>query len=45
MSTTRTDELFRSFASTFKGALIGPESPDYDIARAVWNGSIDARPA
>ncbi len=45
MSRTQTDQVVRSFASTFKGTVIAPDSPDYDAARAVWNGSIDALPA
>lgn len=29
----------------FGGALIRPDDPGYDAARAVWNGMIDKRPA
>jgi FAD/FMN-containing dehydrogenase len=29
----------------YQGALIGPEHADYDGARAVWNGTVDRRPA
>jgi FAD/FMN-containing dehydrogenase len=28
----------------FHGILITPEHPEYDAARAVWNGKIDRRP-
>jgi FAD/FMN-containing dehydrogenase len=28
----------------FRGVLITPDHPDYDDARAVWNGTIDRRP-
>jgi FAD/FMN-containing dehydrogenase len=28
----------------FRGALITLEHPDYDDARAVWNGTVDRRP-
>ena len=45
MATTRTDDVVRSFGATFNGTAIAPDSPDYDAARALWNGSIDARPA
>jgi FAD/FMN-containing dehydrogenase len=30
--------------SGFRGELIAAEHPDYDSARAVWNGTIDRRP-
>src|SRR5215218_7637337 len=35
------DELRASLA----GDLVGPADPAYDERRAVWNGSIDRRPA
>src|SRR5262245_22443823 len=28
----------------FRGALITDDHPEYDAARAVWNGSVDRRP-
>ena len=31
--------------ASFGGKLTEPTDPDYDSARAVWNGSIDRRPA
>ncbi|MGY1737276.1 FAD-binding oxidoreductase [Geodermatophilus sp. SYSU D00684] len=37
-----TQELRRA---GFAGALVEPGDPDYDRARAVWNGAVDARPA
>lgn len=30
---------------TFRGELIDPAHPDYEVHRRVWNGSIDRRPA
>jgi FAD/FMN-containing dehydrogenase len=40
------DELaVQRFASGLRGRLIDPASPDYDAARAVWNGMIDRHPA
>jgi FAD/FMN-containing dehydrogenase len=32
-------------SAEFKGARITPDDPAYDIARAIYNGSIDRRPA
>ena len=37
-------DLARSFAATFAGTIITPEDEQYDAARAVWNGTVDARP-
>ncbi len=45
MSSTKTDEVAQSFASEFTGTVVAPGDDLYDSARAVWNGSIDARPA
>jgi FAD/FMN-containing dehydrogenase len=45
MSATNNRQLARSFATTFAGTAVGPADPGYDSARAIWNGTIDARPA
>lgn len=36
---------FESFRNGFDGEVLTPSQPDYDTARAVWNGAIDRRPA
>lgn len=38
------EEQLAQFEAGFHGDLIRPDDPDYDDARAVWNGMIDKRP-
>jgi FAD/FMN-containing dehydrogenase len=42
--TTPTTEAPRTIDG-FGGELITPGNPDYDTARAVWNGAVDRRPS
>jgi FAD/FMN-containing dehydrogenase len=42
--TTSVDGL-DAFAAGLHGRVIGPDAPDYDQARAIWNGVVDRRPA
>jgi FAD/FMN-containing dehydrogenase len=39
------EAVIADLRSTLRGALLTPANPDYDAARAVWNGMIDRRPA
>jgi FAD/FMN-containing dehydrogenase len=39
-----TDQAMASLKTRFRGPLIGPKDPDYDSARALYNGMIDKRP-
>ena len=32
-------------AAAFRGEILGPADPGYDVHRRIWNGSIDRRPA
>lgn len=34
-----------ALAGQLQGRLIGPEDPEYDTARSVWNGMIDRHPS
>ena len=42
---TLAESRIEEFRSSLGGELIRPGDPDYDDARAVWNGMIDRRPA
>jgi FAD/FMN-containing dehydrogenase len=37
-------DLARALADGFSGVVVTPGDPSYDEARAVWNGTVDARP-
>jgi FAD/FMN-containing dehydrogenase len=39
------DPILSRLAGELDGMLIDPSHTDYDRARAIWNGSIDRRPA
>ncbi len=39
------DDAISALAGGLRGRLIRPADPDYDAARAVYNGMIDKRPA
>ena len=36
---------YDDLAGVFRGELLLSESPGYDVARRIWNGAIDRRPA
>ena len=38
------DVEVEGFATRLDGEVLSSEDPDYDQARAVWNGMIDRRP-
>jgi FAD/FMN-containing dehydrogenase len=38
-------DLARSFAARFTGTAIVPDDERYETARAVWNATVEARPA
>jgi FAD/FMN-containing dehydrogenase len=37
-------EILQSFKAGFRGPVLGPDAPDYDEVRQVWNAMIDRRP-
>jgi FAD/FMN-containing dehydrogenase len=37
--------LVAALRNTLRGEVVAPSDPEYDRARAVWNGIIDRRPA
>lgn len=42
---TLTENAVDALRATFRGPLVGPDDPDYDVARTVWNAMVDKRPA
>jgi hypothetical protein len=38
-------EAIEDFKQRLRGSLLAPADPNYDVARRVWNGMIDKRPA
>lgn len=36
--------MLEALRPSLRGDLIGPENPEYDAARRIWNGMIDRRP-
>ena len=34
-----------AFGASLRGALVTPDSDDYDAARLIWNGMFDKKPA
>jgi FAD/FMN-containing dehydrogenase len=36
---------FDELRGSFRGELLVPTDPGYDVARRIWNGAIDRRPA
>ena len=45
MNSFDADLIDGPFGSAFAGTVITPGDPAYDGARALWNGTVDARPA
>ena len=45
MNSFDADLIAGPFGSVFAGSIITPGDAAYDAARAVWNGTVDARPA
>lgn len=43
-TTTIGQEATDTLAGDLRGALLLPDSPDYDEARSIWNAMIDRRP-
>ena len=44
-SVSRDRHDLEAFGAGLRGRVITPDAPDYDEARAIWNGMIDRRPA
>lgn len=37
-------EILQAFKAGFRGPVLGPEAPEYDETRKIWNAMIDRRP-
>ena len=44
-ATTVSDKAITALADVLRGRLVQPSDPDYEDARAVWNGMVDRHPA
>jgi len=44
-ATALDDAALADLARYFRGELIRPGDPQYDVARRIWNGAIDRHPA
>ncbi|HJR38855.1 MAG TPA: FAD-binding protein, partial [Nocardioidaceae bacterium] len=45
MTDVTTSQAVLELSAGFRGETIAPHDPDFDRARAVYNGGIDRRPA
>ena len=45
MATILGNGTLQELRDAVRGGIVTPEDPDYEGARAVWNGMIDRRPA
>jgi hypothetical protein len=43
-SSTLSDDVINTYRAQLRGQLLGPDDPDYDTARRVYNGMIDRHP-
>ncbi len=44
-ATTVSEKAITALGDVLRGRLVQPSDPDYEDARAVWNGMVDKHPA